>query len=392
MGGGGSGGGGSSTTVQKADPWSGVQPYLLEGYKMLQNLYAPNGQLGQGPQYFPGQTVATPNALEQQGQNAQLGAVSGLDQLGQTGAGSVGSMAGLGQSAAAGGGGAALDAIGNLNSTAAGILGQGGNLSQFGLGGSLQGMNQLLAAGDPSSNPFFQQAMQSAIRPVTEQFTEQVLPGIKSGAMQAGQLGGSRQGIAEGIASRGYLDTIGDITANMGSQAYGQGLQAVQAGAGIGQGLLGQGGNLYGLGMSGLQGAGQLGSGLFGTGLEGLGRAAALAPTAQQGLLAGGQLQEQIGQQRTADEQAQIDAAMQKWNYEQMLPYSQLSDYLSILAGAPGGTTSAYNSGTGGGGQNRLLSGLGGAASGYGLATGLGLAGPWGWGAAALGGALGLFG
>lgn len=54
-----SGGGGGSTTVQKADPWSGVQPYLTgqEGkpgvYPEAANLYQNNPL-----QFYPGQTYA----------------------------------------------------------------------------------------------------------------------------------------------------------------------------------------------------------------------------------------------------------------------------------------------------------------------------------------------
>ena len=363
--GGGSKSGGSSTTVQKADPWSGVQPYLSTGYKQLRDLYMPGGQLGEGPQYFPTSTVADPNALEGTGQDMQIDATSQQQQAANQALQAMYGM-GIGSNFANIGAGQALGA-------SQGLMGAG----QYGLGaglpGATQGMNQLLAAGDVENNPYFQQAMQSAIRPVTEQFTEQVMPGIRQGAIGAGQMGGSRQGIAEGIAARGYLDTVGDITANMGSQAYGQGLQAVQAGGALG-------GQLAGLGLSGLGTAGGLGQGLFGEGMTAAGRLAALAPTVQQSLLMPGQTLEQIGQQRTADEQAQIDANLQRWNYEQQLPYSMMSDYLAMLNASQGGTTASTMSGQQGGG-NRMMSALGGAATGS-------MFGPWG---ALAGGALGLF-
>ena len=75
MGGGGKGGGGSSTTVQKADPWKGQQPYLTEMFEEAQKLYK-NG--GLAPGYYPGQTVAgmdsaTSNALNLQEQRALAG-------------------------------------------------------------------------------------------------------------------------------------------------------------------------------------------------------------------------------------------------------------------------------------------------------------------------------
>jgi hypothetical protein len=49
-----SGGGGGTTTVQKADPWSGVQPYLKQLYGGASNAF------NQTPQYYPGSTVAQP--------------------------------------------------------------------------------------------------------------------------------------------------------------------------------------------------------------------------------------------------------------------------------------------------------------------------------------------
>jgi hypothetical protein len=52
----GGGSGGSQTTVQKADPWSAQQPYLLDIFSQAQ-------KLNETPQsYFPGATFAAPSA------------------------------------------------------------------------------------------------------------------------------------------------------------------------------------------------------------------------------------------------------------------------------------------------------------------------------------------
>lgn len=362
------GGGGNTTTVQKADPWVGVQPYLTQGYQQLANLYMG----GSGPQYYPNSTVSPIDQLEITGRDMQLQQLQNLGLLGSAASLGTQRMTQAGDAYGTAGGNLALGGAGGLYGSAAGLTGAG-------TAGAQQGMNQLLAAGDVQNNPYFQGALSAAIRPVTEQFTEQVLPGIRQGAIGAGQMGSSRQGIAEGIASRGYLDTVGDITSQMGSQAYGQGLQAVQAGGQLGAGLLGAGLGAYGQ-------AGQLGSGLFGTGMESIGRGVALAPTAQQAGLTPGQVTEGVGQRNTADSQAVIDADIARWNYQQQLPYTMMSDYLGILSGAPGGQTSSTMSG---GGSNRLLGGLGGAATGYGLASAL--VPGYGWLGALGGGLLGLF-
>ena len=581
----GGGGGGDTTTVQKADPWSGVKPYLLQGYQALSGAYGTptydekgklvDWSLGAGPQYYPGQTVASPNWLEGFGQQMQLDQLGAMLGLGQSAGGSLNTMLGAGTSGAQSGslaqqyanslfgtgqdmgawgtnalgqsyqgmtgltdwsnlfgqnlsnqagsafggiGGAAgamanptyanaiaqmqqmgtgaesqgwqalqagLSGIGDASRLAGayapGALGQamsglggvvGSGVTGQGQAGALQGMQGLLAAGDPMNNPYLASAMQAAIRPVTEQFTETVMPGIKQGAMEAGQMGSSRQGVAEGIASRGYQNTLADITAQMGSQAYGQGLQAMQAGAGIGQGLMGAGmgaagqlgqlggqlgqlglgaggqmagigQGLYGqagglqqallgggldlgqLGLAGAQGqaglgtagldrtamlqqamqnaglnlmgqstgatgaAGELSSGLYDTGMTAAGRGLAFTPQMLQSLGYPGQLASQIGTQLTADQQSQINADMARWNFQQQLPYSMLSDYMSLLAGAPGGTTAS----TMYGGQqtsNPLMGALGGASSGAAVGS---MFGPWGTGIGAIGGGLlGLFG
>src|SRR5437879_4252290 len=49
----GKGGGGSTNTVQKADPWAGIQPYLSQLYGNASGYFS-----GGGPQYFPNSTVA----------------------------------------------------------------------------------------------------------------------------------------------------------------------------------------------------------------------------------------------------------------------------------------------------------------------------------------------
>lgn len=432
----GGGGGGDTTTTQKADPWSGVQPYLSSAYQQASGLYQP----GMGPQYYPGQQVATPSQVEQ-GANANLlenansyrgigdTSFDNLMNMSQAagnqlnwGANSVDvGLQGTNQIAgqASGGIGQANAGINGLfnqaNNTSAaganamGYMGALGNAGNTALGSGLNSVNssmsQLNAAGDPANNPYFQQALQSAIRPVTQQFQEQVLPGIKQGAQDAGQLGSSRQGIAEGIANRGYMDTVGDISANMGNAAYAQGLQALQASGQLGSSLTGQGlgalsgagslgSNLYGQTSQNLAQGGQLGAGLgslagslYGNqanlganmmqnGQTAMGQATALGPTAWQSIFAPGQQAQQIGQQQTADQQAQIDAAMKQYNYQQNLPYTMMSDYLQLLQGAPGGQTTSTQSG---GGGSRVTGALGGAATGAaigsvvpGIGTGIG--------------------
>ena len=100
------------------------------------------------------------------------------------------------------------------------------NLGQ--IGQQAGGAASFLLGGGAFNNPFLEQSAQSAIRPIFENLQRNVLPGIGSEAIGAGQYGGSRQGIAEGLAAQGALQSAGDVTGNMYSNAYGQGLQALQ--------------------------------------------------------------------------------------------------------------------------------------------------------------------
>jgi hypothetical protein len=180
------GGGGTSTnttqTIQQADPWSGVQPYLRQGYSQaLTNLRNP-------PEFYPGNSFAPFDPLQQQAQQMQLGAVPGLQDY----------------------------------------VNMAQQSSQFGLSPDIL---------SPESNPYLAAQGEAAIRPLYEQLTEQILPAIRGGAVNAGQYGGSRQGIAEGLAARGTQQAAGDALANLYSGAYGQGLQHMARSQALAPGL-----------------------------------------------------------------------------------------------------------------------------------------------------------
>ena len=83
-GGGGSSGGGTNT-IQKADPWSGQQPFLTYGFDQAQDRFKSDQ-----PQFFPGSTIApfNPNELSYQ-QSALDYATSGRPQALQAGAENV---------------------------------------------------------------------------------------------------------------------------------------------------------------------------------------------------------------------------------------------------------------------------------------------------------------
>jgi len=57
--GGGGGGTTSTQTIEKADPWSGQQPFLTYGFEEAQDRFQ-----GDQPQFFPGNTISPFNLNE----------------------------------------------------------------------------------------------------------------------------------------------------------------------------------------------------------------------------------------------------------------------------------------------------------------------------------------
>lgn len=265
------GGGGTTQTVQKADPWAGQQPFLTDIFNQAQKQFQ-----SAGPQYYPGQTIAPISPATIQAQQMATQAATGQQQ----------------------------------------------QLANAGAWATNYGLTQAV---DPASNPFFQSAVEGAIRPVVRQFTDAggPLASIRSGATDAGQYGGSRQGIAEGIALTNLNQQLLDTTAQMGSAAYGQGLDAQ-------------------------------------------GRALAFLPQTQQAAITPANTLDVVGQQQRQQQQDYINELIDRWNYEQNLPAAKLAQYQNMVQGNFGGTaqTTADIAKA-----NPLLGAAGGAIMGYGAAS-----------------------
>lgn len=182
---------------------------------------------------------------------------------------------------------------------------------------------------DISNNPTIQGAMETATRPIYEQLTRYGLPAIRSSAEQTGNFGSSRQGIAEGLAIEGASKAAGDVTSRIASDAYKTNVDA------------------------------QL-------------KALGLLPQTQGAQTTGNYTLSNVGDVRQAMEQAKINEQLGNFNWDQMAPYLQSRDIMSLIAGMPGGqtTTTATAPQT-----NRLTSSLGGAASGATLGSFAGPAG-----------------
>lgn len=164
-GGGGGGGATQTQTVQKADPWSGQQPFLTDIFGRAQTQYGTNLP------FFPGQTFASPSletnlALSAQGNRAISG--SPLTNAAQT----------------------------ELTNTLSG---------------------QYLSGG----NPAFSAMAERAISPLRSEFTNTIIPGIESRFAAAGRYGSPSLANTMGQAADRYMRAVGDVGASLAYQNYG---------------------------------------------------------------------------------------------------------------------------------------------------------------------------
>lgn len=155
---------------------------------------------------------------------------------------------------------------------------------------------------NPSNIPGFEQAMKSVTQDTTRNLTENVLPGLRSGSVASGMYGGSRQGIGEGLAVGRTSDAITRQLADMQMGAFDRGL------------------NMYNAAQNRL-------------------------PQTLNNQLMPGQVQQQIGAQQQAQEQQNINADRERWEFEQMAPLFALQQLqqLTGTAGQYGGTVRTQN-------------------------------------------------
>lgn len=209
-----------------------------------------------------------------------------------------------------------------------------GNALKFGLSDVLK----------PESNPSLQSYLDSATRRISDTYTDPngVLAQIRNN-FTAGNSGGTstREGIAGGLAAKSFLNTIGDVTANVTNTAYGQGLDT-------------------------------------------FGKAMAFAPQTYGLITQPAQTLATVGGSIESDKAAQeaYAAAQRQWTLNQ--PWMGLQNLGSLFSGvaAPGSTTSMDPA------KNPAMSAAGGAMAGWALGAQMGAGyGPYG---AAIGALAGL--
>ena len=198
-----------------------------------------------------------------------------------------------------------------------------GALGSMGLAGQAAGAGQQYA--QMATSPMAQQAYMSPyMQNVVDYQKSQALRDYQMGvpmraraAVGAGAFGGSRQAIESAEAQRNLMSQLQGIEATGRQQAFQQAQQAQQFGANLG--LQGIQGGLSGLGQT-VSAAGQMGQ-LGGAQLG-----------AQRDIIG---LQNQMGGQQQALEQAKINQAIQDYATQQQYPLMQLGMMSNMLRGLP---------------------------------------------------------
>lgn len=148
-------------------------------------------------------------------------------------------------------------------------------------------------------SPYRDALIEAATRPLTQQFGQQIMPGIASGFSKAGRYGSGAMNQALGSATEAYGRSLGDIASAVSAQDYARERQ-LQSQAQIQQAALAQAApSFFQMGFLPSQALAQVG--------------------AAQEAIAAKPLQEQI----------------QRYQFQQQLPYSQLQSYLSSVYGTP---------------------------------------------------------
>lgn len=200
---------------------------------------------------------------------------------------------------------------------------------------------------DPSNNPALSGAIDAAVRPITTNYQQVVEPRVRDEFLGAGQeFGGSRRNIAEAQAGEDYLRQVGDTSSKMVQGAYDTNVNA---------GL----------------------------------RALALTPQTQAAQTQPAITTSGVGDVRQNLVQRLLDMTVGNYNYDQLAPFLQSQDLVSLLGAIPGGSSTTVATGNNPT-ANPYTSTLGGAAAGASLGSMLGPVGTAG--GAGLGALLGYFG
>lgn len=334
-------GGGGTSTIQRSDPWAGVQPSLRKLFSSAeQNVDTPK-------QFYPHTTVAPWSGTTLRANNMLFNrALQGNPLLDQAQDQAFRTVRG--------------DYLANPSS---GML---MNLGQNNFVSGDQNLDSLRRTGRGdflNSNPYLDQMFGQAAGRVGKQFSKSVLPNIASMFSGAGRFGSNQMAEGVGAATDSFGDTMRGLASDIYGNNYANERQLMQdassklgafglQGAGINLGALSEFGNQFGRErnmMLGLTGAS-----------PGLAEA-------DYGDIA---KMEGLGLKEEANHQARINEAINRFNFGQNEYGQRLAEYNSLLQGTAGLGGASQTSMSGGG--NPMMGALGGGLLGASILPALG--------------------
>ena len=348
--GGGGGGSQSTQTVQKADPWSGQQPFLTTGYEQAQARLNSDQ-----PSYYPGSTVTPFNQNELAAQQMALNYAGGDRPQ---------AMQASAESALTG------EMLANPYNNP--VFGTTRALAPMGVGslGLAQGMTntatgtpygqdpilQQMLSGSAMQNPFIAPALATATNEAVQNFQNQVMPGIRTSQIQYQPGGSSRGDLVTGMAATGLSEQLANNATRAYMDAQNQALQQQQFGLGLSeQGRAARAGEAlqqYGGAMTpALQGEQLI--------TDRLGQGIGAYPETMQAPFGIPQQVSGVGLGQREMEQQMMDEQINRYNFAQNVDAQKLSNYMNLIQGNVGSSTTstATRGGLGLGGQ--MLQGVG---------------------------------
>ena len=388
-------GGGSQQQQTKNDPWDGLKPYLigLDGKTGImpeaERLYK-----DASPQYFQGDTYAGLNDTQKGAIDSMASYYNSPDAMAGANAAKTyaGSLLGKPDTAGQVSTSSQLPQLSGdyrVNAPSAGPATQvqAASIDKSGVDWRSP-LSQVLQG--KIDNPYLSGIADNIGRQASDNYNRNIAPQIRGGAQLAGQFGGSRQGVVEANALNDINRSVADNVSSLYGNAYGQAQQAknsaamqlsgqdssermsqaqMQQQASLAQAQMQQAKDMFdaqmkyqaqrdnqqtGMQLGGLALQDKLGTGNlnlnadnqnFGQKVAGIGllnQASQQPIQNMQGLLGIGGIQQK-------DQQGQIDADMQRWNYNQTAPWRNLENYMGLVTGSGGrygegmGSSSGFN-------------------------------------------------
>lgn len=282
--------GGSKETDSKTAPWEAQQPYLTKGFSEAGKIY------DQGPQeYFPGQTYTDMSPFRQAGLTGTADIAQGGNPL-----------------------------VTNASNYAANTLGgQGDNPYADILNGGVGGMQKTANGDFLNANPYLDQTFDAANKKLTNTFQNDTLPAIAAGLGMSGNAGSTTSDLLGAEAGGKLADAQSSLAANI----YGGNYQSER--------------DRMAAASSGLT---NTGAGLYGTGVNERLNLAGQAPGLREAQYGDAAKLGAVGSEYEGQQGKAIQDQIARYNFAQGADMSALQDYMSMIQGNYGSTSTSRES------------------------------------------------